>query len=286
MIKITIYTIKDTDKNYPTRLKETKEHPKTLYVQGDVKLLEKPSIAIVGSRDIDEYGFKQTKRFANYLSQNGITIVSGLARGVDTVAHTFSKDKQGKTIAVIASGFNHIYPEENKKLYQDIIEEGGCVVSEWEEETKIDMHRFPKRNRIISGLSLGTLVIEAKYRSGSQITAHYSMKQGREVFVIPGDIDKNRSIGTNKLIQEGANLVISPKEILDIMEYKEYTLNNKNKVDPKYEEVYKTIGTIPITANEISRIINKRINEVNETLLMLEVEGFIESVGTGKYIKN
>lgn len=241
---------------------------------------------MVGSRDIDEYGFEQAKRFSSFLAQKGLTVVSGLARGVDTVAHMYSKNKKGKTIAVLASGFDYIYPEENKKLYNEILEDGGCVVTEWKKETPVDMHRFPKRNRIISGLSIATLVVEAKYKSGSTITAHYSIKQQKPVFCIPGNIDRVRSGGTNKLISEGAYLVVSPNDILDVLEYEGYTFFNTEKVKAEYQEVYKNIGTIPINANEISRITNKKINEVNEILFMLEVDNRIRSVGTGKYIKN
>ena len=204
--------IEINDKEYPTRLKEIDNYPKRLYIEGNYELLNKPSIAIVGARNCDSYGISQTKRFSGFLSQKGICIVSGLAKGIDTVAHQYSKEKMGKTIAVIASGFNNIYPEENKKLYEEIIEDGGCVVTEWEPDTRVEMYRFPKRNRIISGLSLGTLVIEARYRSGSEITAHYAMKQNREVFAIPGNIDSLLSKGTNNLINQGANLVTSPQE--------------------------------------------------------------------------
>lgn len=198
----------------------------------------------------------------------------------------YSKNKKGKTIAVLASGFDHIYPEENKKLYNEILEDGGCIVTEWKKETPVDMHRFPKRNRIISGLSIATLVVEAKYKSGSTITAHYSIKQQKPVFCIPGNIDRVRSGGTNKLISEGAYLVVSPNDILDVLEYEGYTFFNTEKVKAEYQEIYKNIGTIPINANEISKITNKKINEVNEILFMLEVDNLIKSVGTGKYIKN
>ena len=285
-MKDSIEIIKDTDEKYPIRLREVKGRPRKLYVKGDSSLLNNSSIAIVGSRDIDEYGYEQAKRFSSFLSQKGLTIISGLARGVDSVAHTYSKEKKGKTIAVLASGFNYIYPEENKRLYEEILEEGGCVITEWEEDTPVDMNRFPKRNRIISGLSVATLVIEAKYKSGSTITARYSMKQQKPVFCIPGNIDRVRSGGTNKLISEGAYLVVSPVEILEILEYEGYNLSKENKVKTEYIDVYKNIGTIPITANEISRLTNKKVNEVNEILFMLEIDKFIKSFGTGRYVIN
>lgn len=211
--------INENNKLYPIRLKEIKEHPKALYCLGNINLLNKISVAIVGSRKCDNYGLEQTKIFASYLAERDICIVSGLAKGIDTIAHRYSKDKKGKTIAVIASGFNHIYPKENIKLVREIIKQGGLVISEWKENIAVQTYRFPKRNRIISGLSVGTLVVEATEKSGSMITAHYAMKQNRDVFCIPGNLDKERSRGTNKLISEGANLVISPEDIINILQY-------------------------------------------------------------------
>ncbi len=278
--------IKKDNKKYPKRLKEIRNPPKELYVLGDELLLNKVSIAIVGSRDCDEYGKIQTQRFASYLSQKGICIVSGLARGIDSYAHYYSKDKAGKTIAVIASGFNNIYPPENTILFDEILKDGGCIISEWPPETKIDMHRFPVRNRIISGLSVGILVVEAKYRSGTNITAHEAVKQKREVFCIPGNINSTKSYGSNRLIAEGASLVTSPKDIIETLEYDNYLIEEINSVKPEYNNIYQLVGSIPITANELSRKLKIDINEVNEKLLMLEIDGFIQQPTRGKYILN
>ena len=176
-------TIKITDINYPKRLKEIKNPPKQLYIEGDEKLLNNKSIAIVGSRNCTNYGIKYAEEFAKELSKNNITIVSGLAIGIDTVAHEFSKDYKGKTIAVLGSGLDIIYPKENKELYKKILENGGCIISEYEKGTKIDSKNFPKRNRIVSGISLGILVIEAAYKSGSTITARLGFEQSKKVFV-------------------------------------------------------------------------------------------------------
>lgn len=250
---------------------------------GDYSLLNKISIAVVGSRDCDEYGRTQTQRFSSYLAQKNICIVSGLARGVDSIAHYYSKDKEGKTIAVLASGFEHIYPPENNLIFEEILNDGGCIISEWSPETEVDMHRFPIRNRLISGLSVGTLVIESKYRSGTNITAHNAMKQRREVFCIPGNIDSIRSYGANRLIAEGANLVTSPRDIIEILEFDGYVIENI-KVKPEYKDVFEQIGTIPITANQIARNLSITINKTNEMLLILELDGFIEQPFLGKYI--
>ena len=256
---------------YPKRLLETKCPPKELFAVGNVELLNLPSVAIVGSRNCDEYGLQQAQKFASYISKKGITVVSGLAAGIDSVAHYYSKENKGKTIAVIASGFNNIYPPENKKLFNEIIDNGGLIISEWEPNAKIDMYKFPQRNRIISGISLGVLVIEARYRSGTSITAHFAMSQNRDVFCIPNNLESSLGYGTNKLIQEGANLVMSPQEIVDY--YDCYGDTQK-----KYDEIYDFIGTIPISVNEISRELKIDIEEVCERLLILELDGYIKEV--------
>ncbi len=271
--------------DFPTLLKELKDCPEELYCMGNIELLNKPSIAIVGTRDIDEYGISQTKRFSSILSQKGLTIVSGLARGVDSYAHFSSMKNDGKTIAVIASGFNHIYPPENIGLFNEILENDGLIISEWEPDKEVDMRMFPRRNRIISGLSVGTLVIEAKFRSGSGITARLANDQNREVFCIPGDIDNIRSVRTNLLIMNGANLVTSPYDILDTLEYDNlFEKNNKEiKLDEEYKEIIDKIGDTPINANRIARIIEKPISYVNERLTILELDGFIKSDNRGNY---
>lgn len=279
--KVKIKRIKKEDDLYPNKLREINSSPKELYAIGNIELLNIASIAIVGSRDCDEYGKEQTKRFSSYLAQKGLCIVSGLARGVDSFAHNSAKDKNGKTIAVLASGFDYIYPKENRILFDEILNEGGCIISEWSPDTKIEMNRFPRRNRIISGLSIATLVVEAKYRSGTVITAHYAMKQKREVFCIPGNIDSVHSYGTNKLVSEGAMLVTSPRDILESIEY----IADDTNVDTEYQDVYSLIGDIPISADEIARKLKVEVSEVNQKLLMLEIDDFIKQSINGKYVK-
>ena len=291
MQKRSEYVIIDSnDKEYPQRLKEIKNYPKKLYAMGNIELLNKASISMVGSRDADKYGIEQAKRFAAYLSQKGICIVSGLARGIDSISHINSKSEIGKTIAVIASGFKHIYPPENKKLFYEIIDEGGLIISEWEPNVEIDMSRFPKRNRIISGISLGTLLVESAYKSGSNITANYAIKQKRELFCIPGNIDSKKSYGPNLFILHGANLVTSPRDILDYYEYSdiEEFANSQEyqaKVDPKYIDVYNEIGELEVSPNEIAMNLGRNIREINEILFILEMDGFIQKSGIGKFIR-
>lgn len=277
--------IKCEDSSYPKRLLQIKDYPKELYVMGNIDLLNKDSIAIVGARDCNIYGIEQTKRFASFLSQNDICIVSGLAKGIDSIAHQYSMDKMGKTIAVIASGFNNIYPKENKALFDKILENGGLIVSEWEPDYKIFMRNFPRRNRIISGITMATLVVQSKYRSGSNITAHNAFKQNREVFCIPGNIDESRSIGSNNLIREGAYVVLSPKDIIENLEYNKLIEKRDIKIIPEFKEVYEYMSNEFISVNEIAKKSKLSNKEVEKKLLMLEMDGFIEKNDNDKYKK-
>lgn len=309
--------LKPNSKYYPKKLLEIKNHPSNLYVEGNPEILNNDSIAIVGSRDCSEYGERQTERFAKYFSENNITVVSGLALGIDTVAHISSFNKIGKTIAVIASGFDNIYPSSNKELVKKIIENGGCIISEYSPDTKVEMQRFPKRNRIISAISQAVLVIESKYRSGSNITAREAIKQNKEVFCIPGNIDSSRSIGTNRLIQQGANLVMSPIEVLEILEADEYIKNNiniednrnmqeaiadDNNLKPKsniYEkgknniinfrdemekQILELIGKLPISIDEISMETKINVSDISEKLFMLELDGIVKKISGDRYV--
>ena len=179
-----IEIINKTDENYPKKLLQIKNPPKQLYVEGNSDLLNQTSIAIVGSRKATEYGKKYATIFAKKLAKAGISIVSGMATGIDSIAHIYSMKEDGKTIAVLGSGFNNIYPKENYYLYQKILQNRGCVITEYPPETEVDMANFPRRNRMISGLSIGVLVVEARKRSGSTITAKYAIQQKKEVFFV------------------------------------------------------------------------------------------------------
>ena len=216
------------DKSYPPLLKEIYDPPIVIYLKGNKKILKEKSLAIVGCRDATDYGRKAAKYFAYQLAKQGIHIVSGLAKGVDSYAHIGTilarnvdsypqKEKLstiGKTIAVLGCGLDTIYPQENKKLANQIIETGGAIITEYPLGTKPEKSNFPARNRIISGLSKGVLVIEAKERSGSLITVDFALEQGRDVFCVPGNINSQNSIGTNELIKQGAMLVTNAKDII------------------------------------------------------------------------
>lgn len=222
-----IYEIDEADKRYPQKLLEIKKHPPKLYVMGNVKLLNNKCVAIVGSRDNTIYGEYYASYFSKELAKKSITIVSGLAIGIDTICHRNAMLELGKTIAVIGSGLNNIYPVENIELAKAIIKNGGAIVSEYPPDTLANLSNFPIRNRIIAGLSECVIVVEAKFRSGSSITARHAFLQKKEVFCVPGRIGDKTGVGTNNLIKKGANLLTSVNQILTclgegITEKKEY----------------------------------------------------------------
>lgn len=203
--------------DYPEQLRNIYDPPMKLFVLGNKQLLKQKGVAIVGSRDATEYGKKVALEFSKNLSENGINIISGLAFGIDTYAHlgTLKQNNEGKTIAVLGSGLDEIYPKQNIELAKKIIQLGGCIITEYRIGTKPEKLNFPQRNRIISGLSKGVMVVEASERSGSLITADFALEQGREVFAVPGNILNKTAVGTNNLIKQGARLVSSYKEILE-----------------------------------------------------------------------
>ena len=204
-------------KEYPVQLRYIHNPPAKLYVLGNKKILKENGIAIVGTRNATEYGKKVAKKISKELSQNGINIISGLALGIDTYAHmgNILANSKGKTIAVLGSGIDEMYPKQNIELAKKIIKSGGCIISEYSIGTKPEKMNFPQRNRIISGLAKGVLVVEAGEKSGSLITADFALEQGREIFAIPGEIFSTTSVGTNDLIKQGAKLVTNSAEILE-----------------------------------------------------------------------
>jgi len=206
------------DETYPILLKQTYNPPLVLYSIGDPSLLHLPSIAIVGSRKANFDAMKAIRMLMPPLIKKEFIIISGLAKGVDTMAHKTSIQCKGKTIGVLGSGFFHMYPQENIGLIENMKKE-HLIISEYPPHTKPQKWHFPMRNRIISGLSKGTVVIQAEQRSGSLITADFALQEGREVFAVPGNIDESLSQGTNKLIQQGAKLVQSGEDILEEFTY-------------------------------------------------------------------
>lgn len=214
ILKNDIKIINISDDNYPAKLKNIYAPPITIFAKGDISLLNSKSIAVVGSREPSKYGIYVAEKFSKELSKEGITIVSGLARGIDTFAHVGALSSLGKTIAVLGSGIDIVYPKENAKYYREISEK-GLIISEYIVGTAPESKNFPQRNRIISGLSDGVLVVEARKNSGTMITTDFALEQGKELYVIPGNITSNLSAGTNNLIKEGARLVTDVYEILE-----------------------------------------------------------------------
>jgi len=274
------------DKNYPSLLKEIHDPPPFLYVKGDVEILNRPMIAIVGSRLASVYGLKIATNLALELSGLGIIVVSGLARGIDTAAHQGAIRAGGKTIAVLGCGIDIVYPRENKRLYEKI-PEAGALISEFHLGTPPEAKNFPVRNRIISGLSLGVIIVEAAKRSGSLITARLALEQGREVFAVPGQIDSFRSEGTHKLIKQGAKLVEKVEDVLeeigqfqDLYKKKEETI----QLNPGEEEIFLLLDT-PKYLDELAQQLKRPIGEVSSRLMTMEIRGLVRQLPGKQYVK-
>jgi len=203
------------DEHYPQKLKNIFDTPIVLYAKGDEKILNDFGIGIIGCRMCTKYGEIVAKKFAGSLQKYNVNIISGLARGIDSYAHIGCLEKTGKTIAVIGNGLDTVYPKENEKLAEDIIKNGGAIVSEYIVGTKPEKENFPARNRIISGLSDGILVIEAKEKSGTFITVDFALEQGKNVFAVPGSVLSATSKGTNELIKQGAKIVTKVEDIIE-----------------------------------------------------------------------
>lgn len=278
--------LKINDDVYPEKLKNIKNSPKKLYYIGDLELLRKPIFAVIGTRHITDYGKDIAKIFTNSLAEEFV-IISGMAIGTDTVAHKSTLEVEGKTVAVLGSGFNNIFPKENIDLFNEIIEKGGLVLTEYSPSVKPKSQNFPARNRIVSGLSDGVLVIEAAYRSGTSITASLAKEQGKKVFAIPGRLDSKYGVGVNKLIQEGAILVT---ELEDIMKYYPQIMSKKWKstyqeieIKDEFKQIYNLLEEAPMGLEELLiKVENKTIREIMNILSKMEIDGIIkQEIGVG-----
>lgn len=292
------------DDNYPQRLSSIKNQPLKLYFEGDSSILNMPSITVVGSRNMTEYGKEMTKKIVKELVQAGMCIISGLAVGIDTMAHQTCLENNGKTVAVLGSGVNKIFPPENVNLYKNIVKNGGCVISEYEPDTMAQKRYFPERNRIVSGLSLGTLVIEATYRSGTSITAKYAFEQGKKVFCLPNCVGTKNSAGTINLLKSGAILVTNANEILyelgiikekkNLDNYLEIQKENKiimleqellTELDSNTEKIYFYIKENKIVTPELMcEILKMSITVINMHLTILELKGLVINKYGDKYM--
>lgn len=214
MQKHNIDIININDENYPKILKEIYDPPISLYIKGNKNILNNTSVAIIGCRQASQYGIKVAKYFGYNLAKNEVNVVSGLAKGIDSYAHIGSICANGKTIAVIGNGIDTIYPKENINIANKILEKGGTIISEYPLGTKPEKMNFPARNRIISGISKSVIVVEAKEKSGTLLTVDFALEQGRDVYVVPGNINSINSIGTNELLKQGAKIITCYKDII------------------------------------------------------------------------
>ncbi|MFC1844427.1 DNA-processing protein DprA [Thermodesulfobacteriota bacterium] len=281
---------------YPDLLEKIHDPPVVLYVKGNPEVLNCMGLGIVGSRASTVYGRSVAEQMAKNLASQGFTIISGLALGIDTAAHAGALAAEGKTVAVLGCGLDIVYPPSNRNLYEQITS-AGAVVSEYPLGTKPDSFRFPARNRIISGMSIGIVVVEAAKRSGSLITASHALEQGREVFAVPGRIDSVKSAGTHTLLQQGAKLVHS---INDIVEEFSMTAMQPQNVDTDREkdeqvflenlsreeaEMFGFIETYPRSFDEIVTVSGFSAQQTNELLLLLELKGIVQALPGKNYQK-
>jgi len=292
--KLGLEIVTQEDFDYPENLKNIPGPPIVLYIRGELKTEDKLAIGIVGSRRATYYGLSNAGNFASDLSSKGFTIVSGMARGIDTHAHKGALKTGGRTIAVMGSGFNHIYPEANIELAEEI-SKSGAVISEFPVNTLPFKQNFPCRNRIISGLSLGVLVVEAARNSGALITADFALEQGREVFALPGKVDSNNSFGTNGLIRQGAKLVSCVDDILEelatplIKSLKHITPpedNLKSNLDDEEENrVYGLISGQTVQLDEIIEKTNMDIPRISGILLRLQMKKLVQQLPGNQFVR-
>ena len=304
-----IRIIKINDQEYPEQLRKIKNPPKQLYVKGKIENLNEIGIAVIGTRKPSIYGRKLCKVFTNNLVGYNFNIISGLARGIDSCAHKSCLESKGKTIAVLPSGFNKIFPKENQGLLEEIIQKGGTVITEYPPDFEKTQESCRQRNRIMSGLPIGTLVIEATERSGTSITVNYTNEQGKKAYAIPSSIYNSKGTGTNKMIKQGkAKMVTSVEDIIkdypelelkkrEDFEFKDLKTPTKTKeknkkkkesiiIDEENLEVYNIIKKEPKDINEISRILNKTISEVTYKVMLLEIDGIIKQLEDKRYTIN
>lgn len=315
--------IKIQDHQYPQELTKVKNPPKILHATGNLTLLEKPKIAIIGTRHNTEYGKKIALNFAKKLSNEGYTIVSGLANGIDSYAHIGAMLGKGKTIAVLPCGFEHIFPKQNQELYEEIIKNGGLAITEYSSNVKAEKNKFLARNRIVAGISKGILVVEGAYRSGTSKTAQIANSIDIPVFCIPSNLDSGKGYTPNWLIKQGNILVTNEQDIINRVENRKVDINKRDttikleddiesqymhrfrekeqvidirtvdtkqgnakedEVSRKYS-IYPLIRQKPIHINDIVIKSRKDISQVNYELTMLMVEGYVQELPGKNYVR-
>ena len=281
---------------YPKMLRNIEKPPSRLYVLGNIEVLNDIGIAVVGSRTNTEYGEKMCKKFVKGLLEYNINIISGLAFGIDSIAHKACLKNCGKTIAVLPSGLKNICKATNKMLIDEIIRNDGAVISEYENDIEADSNKFLERNRIVAGLGIGTLVVEAGYRSGTSVTARFTQQDEKPVFCVPSSLENVKGILTNELIQKGAKLVRNAEDIIEeinkvnpeVLFYKKEIKARDLYFDisPELLNVYKAITYEPMDLNQIARKTGLSISEVNYKTMMLQLEDKIVELPGQRFIRN
>jgi len=283
------------DKRYPPLLKEIPDAPMVLFVCGDPELMQSMQLGVVGSRNPSSGGKRIAREFSRQITQCGITVTSGMALGIDYSSHLGAMDVNKKTIAVLGNGLDIVYPARHKDLAERIVEQ-GALISEFPIGVKPLAKNFPRRNRIISGLSAGVLVVEAAQRSGSLITAHYAMEQGREVVAIPGSIHNPLSKGCHSLIMQGAKLVENVQDIIDELgplihttmqqaELKEYRMDNTKDIDDDYKHLLKMMAYEDVSIDQLIEHTGLTADVVSSMLLILELRGVVTASPGGLYAR-
>jgi DNA processing protein len=280
----TIVTLDDAE--YPAQLREIHDPPTVLYVWGKLEPRDRHAIGVVGSRRTSHYGLECAKKISYQIAYSGLTVVSGLARGIDSAAHQGALAAKGRTVAVLGAGLNHLYPAENRALAEKIVA-SGALVTEFPMDTTPDRQTFPMRNRIISGWGFGLLVVEAGYNSGALISASQAAEQGRNLYAIPGPIDRPTSHGTNRLIQQGAKLVMSVEDILEDVQVlfpkpPELTSSKPRDLEGDLLRVYEAITSRETPIDEIIQRSELGAGAAVAALLQLEMQRLVKQL-PGKY---
>jgi DNA processing protein len=288
-----IRVISYTSSDYPKELKNIYDPPAVLYSKGEILESDINSVAIVGSRRCTAYGLQVAEKLAYDLAEKGVTVVSGMAKGIDSAVHKGVIKASGRTIAVMGSGFRHIYPAGSEKLMNSITEK-GVVITEYDSDTNPSRMTFPRRNRIISGLVKGVIVVEAAVNSGAMITVNFALDQGKEIFAVPGRIDFNTSKGTNKLIQDGAKLVTKIEDVLEELDLEENMISCSDTYmsfsadDSLNEENSRVLNILreksPLHIDEITGASGIKLNILPGILINLEVKGLIEETAGKNYM--
>lgn len=283
--QIQVLTWEDDD--YPRRLREIDKSPPVLYLRGELLPDDEWAVAVVGTRRITQYGRQVAEELGAFLAHNGITVVSGLARGVDAVAHQAALNAGGRTLAVLAHGLDQVYPAQNRGLAKQIMEK-GALISDYGLGVPPDAANFPPRNRIISGLSIATVVVEAGQTSGALITAEFAAEQGREVFVVPGNIYAPESKGANRWIQKGAQPLLHFGELLEALDLTQLTQQKSARVvlpeNSTEALLFGLLSQQPLHVNEIGALADLPINQVSSALALMELKGLVRQVGGMNYV--